>query len=104
MIPEGVNEDLVMWFETTNGKMRVYPVDGLWRVESYDNDTTGQIHIVIDGIELFSQALATVLGSLFNAVAVLESEKTLKRMALHGFTYDDMEEYRARAVEKAEGV
>lgn len=103
-INEWPNEDLVLTLETTQGAMRVYPVDGLWTVESIDRDTTGQPVIVIMGVELFSDAIRMILGSLYNAVAILDSELTMKDRATSGFVTDTMDEYRAKAVAKAEGV
>ena len=104
MVPEGTNEDLVFWFETTEGRMRLFPKDGLWTVETYDNDVTKQPHITVIGLDSFTDALMIAARTLYHPVAALSNERTLKGLAVQGFAIDSLEEYRAKAVANAEGV
>lgn len=95
-----INEDLVLTLESTSGRMRIYPMDGLWTIEAVSTEETGQAHIVVTGIELFSDAVRMVLGSLYNAVSILDQEQTLKDRVMVGLA-GGLEEYREKALEKA---
>lgn len=92
-----INEDLILTLDTTEGRMRIYPSNGRWTIEAIDTDVTGQPPVVVTDIEHFTDALQMVLGKLYNAVAILDSEQTLKAMVVGGLAGPMMEEYREKA-------
>lgn len=97
-----INEDLVLTLESTSGRMRVYPQDGLWTVEALNTAETGQTPATITGVELFSDAIRMMLGALYNPAGILEAEEGLKSLVLAGL--GGLEEYREKALAKAEGI
>lgn len=98
-----VNEDLVLTLESTSGKMRISPMNGVWMVEKI-NEETGQVEATVTGLPDFVVALETAMRTIFNPVAVLQAEQTLKAKVVGGLAGPMMEEYREKALQAGEGI
>lgn len=93
-VPEGVDADLVIWIETTGGKMRIYPANGTWTVESYDGETYKGATITVVGIASIADAIIMATRAICNPEVMLDNERTLKKEAVRGFVSEMMDEYR----------
>lgn len=95
-IPEGINEDLVVWIETTGGKMRVFPVNGSWVVDKRD-EGTDEVTAIVVGLPTFDIAMTTAIKSIYNPDLMLDASRTLKAQVVRGLDGPMMDEYREKA-------
>lgn len=97
MVPEGINEDAVIWIETTGGKMRIYPVGETWTIDAWDTKATGQPPVTVVAIDTIAKAMLIAMRAIFNPERAMQGQLTFKERVVAGLNGPMIDEYREQA-------